>query len=309
MNTRALASLTSVALTTLIAQVSHGQILFSDNFDAGTSASGWTASLSGADAFVNYAYDYSALGIPSAPNSTGGTTIGMNFLCNQSAGVFQGISASPNSGSFTGNFRIQFDMWLNYTASGSGSTQVGSYGWGTSGASAQWAGGSSSVMFGGTTDGGSSSDYRLYLNNALVSTTGNYAAGSLNNTATYYTDHFGGVAVPAAQVSLFPEQTAAVSPAGTLGFAWHDVVIEKSGSTLTWSIDGWLIATADSTGATLSGDNIFFGLFDINSTSSADVNDFLVTAIYDNIVVTVPEPTSMALLALGGAMLMLRRRK
>jgi len=292
-----------------MAQSSFGQ-LFTDNFDAGTSGSGWAAVLSHSDAAVNYAYDYSTIGVPSAPNSTGGTTIGMNFLANQSAGVQQGISASPIGYSFTGNFRIRFDMWLNYVASGNGSTQIGSFGWGTSGANAQWAGGSSSIMFGGSTDGGTTFDYRLYRNNALVTTTSFYAAASLNNTATYYTTRYGGTAVPAAQAAAFPAQVGAVSPTGTLGFAWHDVIIEKAGSILTWSIDGSLIATADSAGATLSGNNIFLGLFDINGGSSTDLNDQLVTAIYDNIVVTtIPEPSSLALVSLSSLALLARRRK
>ncbi|HEY9171699.1 MAG TPA: hypothetical protein VI136_05385, partial [Verrucomicrobiae bacterium] len=104
-----------------------GQIVFQDNFDLGTSGSAWTAKLSHADAFANFAFDYSTIGIPSAPHSSGGTTIGMSFLANQSAGVQQGISASPNGLSLAGNFKLEFDMWLNYNgplgAGGSGSTQ------------------------------------------------------------------------------------------------------------------------------------------------------------------------------------------
>jgi len=308
-------TLSLVGSAALVAESSQAQIVYSDNFDLGTSASGWTPMLSLADASANFAFDYgTVLGIPSAPHSAG-TTIGMSFLANQTAGVQQGISASPNGQSFTGDFTIRFDMWLNYngplgpvTVGGSGSTQVGSFGWGTSGASAQWAGSSSSIMFGATGDGGSSFDYRLYQNNALVSTAGNYAAGSLNNTATYYTTLFGGEAAPGAQLGLFPAQTGTTQP-GALGFKWRDVLIDKTGTIMTWSVDGNLIATADTTGATLSGDNIFFGTFDINATSSTDANDFLITAIYDNIVVTVPEPSSAALLGVGLTLLISRVRR
>ena len=305
----------------LVAQSSLGQIVYSDNFDAGTSAGSWTAVLSHADAFANFAYDYGAIGIPSAPHSTGGTTIGMNFLANQSAGVQQGISASPNGQSFAGDFQLRFDMWLNYNGplagGGNGTTQVGSFGWGTSGASAQWAGSSSSIMFGADGDGGSTFDYRLYRNNALVSPSvipGTYAAGnttspdSRNNTDIYYTSKFGGASAPANQLTLYPAQTGVTDP-GTLGFAWRDVIIQRIGSTVTWSVDGFLIATASTIGATLSGDNIFFGLFDINNTSSTEVDDFLITAIYDNVVVSVPEPTSLMLVGIGGLVLLARRRK
>lgn len=295
---------------------SQAQVVFSDNFDAGTSGSSWTTVLSHSDAFADLAFNYgSVLGIPAAPHSAGGSTIGMRFLANQSAGVLQGISASPNGQSFTGDFTLRFDMWLNYngplgpgTIGGSGSTQAGSFGWGTSGASAQWAGASSSIMFAATGDGASASDYRLYRNNTLVSTVANYAAGSLNNLAGYYTNLFGSVSAPAAQVALFPGQTG-TTQLGVLGFQWRDVVIQKTGTVLTWSVDGNLIATGDSAGATLSGNNIFFGLFDTTATSSTDPNDQLITAVYDNIVVTVPEPSAAALLGVGLSLLVARFRK
>jgi len=304
-----------------------GQVLYyGDDFDAGTSGSSWTALLSHADASANFAFDYNSIGIPSAPKSTGGTTIGMRFLANQSAGVQQGISASPNGQSFTTDFRMSFDMWLNYNGpllgGGNGTTQIGSFGWGTSGASVQWSGASSSIMFGATGDGGATQDYRLYRNNALVSpvtSPGTYAAGntttpdSRNASDPYYTSKFPSVSAPAAQLSLYPAQTGSTA-AGQLGFAWHDVVIEKTGSTLTWSVDGFLMATTSASGATLSGDNILFGLFDINAASSTEVNDFLITAIYDNVRVTavVPEPSTWAIAGIcGGAALLsrIRRRK
>ncbi|MEO6036714.1 MAG: PEP-CTERM sorting domain-containing protein [Verrucomicrobiota bacterium] len=301
------------------------QTLYSDNFDSGLSGANWISRLSGADASASFAFNYGSLGIPSAPNSVGGTTIGMNFLANQSVGIQQGVSASPVGQSFTGDFRIRFDMWLNYNGrldgGGNGSTQVGSFGWGTSGASAQWAGSSSSIMFGATGDGGSSFDYRVYRTNGLVSpsvVTGVYAAGNIgdstandsrNNTATYYTTRFGGEVAPSAQLTLFPQQTNA-TPAGAIGFRWRDVVVEKAGSILTWTVDGQLITTIDSTGATLSGNNIFFGQFDINAGSSTDPNDSLITSIYDNIrVEAVPEPSTIALSLLGALGLICLRRK
>jgi hypothetical protein len=238
----------------------------------------------------------------------------MNFIANQSAGVQQGISATPNGQSFTGDFRVQFDMWLNYVgplpAGGSGSTQVGSFGWGTDGTSAQWAGASDGIMFGATGDGGSSFDYRVYTNNALSFDTGAYAAGGLNASETYYTSRFGGEAAPGDQVTLFPNQTG-VTGDGTQGFAWREVAIDKTGNIVTWIIDGHLIGSVDASAASLSGDNIFFGTFDINASSSTDANDFLNTAIFDNIVVAVPEPSTVALAFLGGVGLLFlaRRRK
>ncbi len=294
---------------------SHGQILFSDNFDAGTSGSSWTAKLSAADAVANFAFDYGTIGIPSAPHSTGGSTIGLGFLVNQSAGVFQGISATPNGQSFTGDFKIQFDMWLNYNGplgtGGSGSTQAGSFGWGVNGSAVEWAGAGSGVMFAATGDGGSTQDYRAYKKGVHDTASATYAAGSQANSDPYYTALFPGVSAPAAQVSLYPGQTG-TTPAGAVGFRWCDVTISKAGNIVTWSIDGSLIATADVTGLTLGGNNLFLGMFDINATSSADPNDFLITAIFDNLTVTqVPEPSMLALSLLGGlgVLLFVRRHR
>jgi hypothetical protein len=289
------------------------QIAYSDNFDAGISGGSWTAKLSAADAVANFAYNYGAIGIPSAPHSTGGTTIGMNFVVNQSAGVFQGISATPNGQSFAGDFTLRFDMWLNYVGplgvGGSGSTQLGSFGWGVDGTTAQWAGGSSGVMLAASLDGGSAQDYRLYKNGANDATLATYAAGSQNNSAAYYTGLFPAVSAPAAQLGLYPGQTGSTDP-GEVAFKWYDVSVQRIGNTISWTIDGNLIASSSLTGVSLSGANIFFGIFDSNATSSTDANDFLNTAIFDNVVVTVPEPSSLALASIGGLVLLaLRRRK
>lgn len=296
----------------------QAQILFQDNFDAGTSGAAWTAKLSGADAVANFAFDYSTLGIPSAPNSVGGSTIGAGFLVNQSQGLFQGVSATPNGQSFTGDFQIKFDMWFNYVGplgiGGSGTTQAGSFGWGVNGASAEWAGGSSGVLFAATLDGGSSVDYRVYLNNITqAEASGFYAAGthagSRNGSDPYYTGPFpGGEAASAAQLLLFPGQTGVTDP-GETAFRWYEVSILKVGNNISWSIDGTLIAYVPLTGAALSGDNLVLGMFDTNGSSSSDPNDFLNTAIYDNLVVLVPEPTTAGLLLLGGlGVCALRRR-
>ena len=111
--------------------------------------------------------------------------------------------------------------------------------------------------------------------------------------------------LPAAQLGLYPQQTG-VTAIGSAGMEWHQVEINKAGNFITWEIDGLLIATIDTTTVTLAGGNIFFGHSDINATSSTDVNDVnLLFTLIDNVSVT-PEPSTLALLALGG--LLIRRR-
>ena len=312
MKVSASTSLAAIAAAVIVSPA-EAAIVFQDNFDAGTSGASWTSALSAADASVNYAFDYSTLGIPSAPNSTGGSTIGMRFLANQSAGVFQGISASPNSQSFAGDFKLNFDMWLNYVGplgpGGNGTTQLATFGWGSNGTGVQWPGLTSSVMLGVTLDGGSSQDYRLYKNNAQDTAVATYAAGSQNNSATYYTSAYAGQSAPASQLSLFAGQTG-ITDAGEVAFKWYDVEIQRAGNLLTWKIGGTLIASTDVSTLTLSGSNIFFGLSDTNAGSSTDPNDFLNTAIYDNIrVEAVPEPALPVISLLLGGVALLRRRR
>ena len=301
-----------------VAAGASAQLLYSDNFDNGTSGANWTVNRSAADAVVDFGFDYSTLGIPSAPHSSGGSTIGLRFIVNQSAGVFQGASASPTGGSFLGDYSVHFDMWLNFVGpapvGGSGSTQLGSFGIGTTGTTTEWAGGSSSIMFAVTTDGNSAQDYRVYTNNVHVSPlTGVYAAGvttspDSRNAADPYYAQFGGKTAPAAQVALFPQQSGTTG-AGVAAWAWHDVQIDKVGDLVTWSIDGLRIATV-STNGTMPGSDIFLGMFDSNAGSSTDPNDFLTTAIYDNVTVSaVPEPSTYALGLLGVATFFLLRRR
>jgi hypothetical protein len=219
---------------------------------------------------------------------------------------------------------LRYDSWQNFNGpapgGGNGSTQVSGAGVGTAGTSAQWAAGAyDSVFFGATADGGSSVDYRVYaVGNTAAPGTGYYAAGTSTapdsrSEADPYYSVFGGVTPPAAQTALFPQQTGASLP-GALGFAWHNVEIEKVGNSISWSIDGLRIATVDTSSLNLGGGNILLNHFDINNTSSADPNSAaLIFGLFDNVSVTaVPEPSTMALFGLAGLGMLLRgfsRRK
>jgi hypothetical protein len=120
---------------------------------------------------------------------------------------------------------------------------------------------------------------------------------------------------PAAQLALFPQQTG-ITSIGSAGMEWHEVVIEKSGTSVEWLVDGLLIATIDLTTVTLGGDNVFFGHSDVNATSSADPNDeALLFTLIDNVRVTqneTPIPVPPTLVLLGSALVVARlcnRRK
>jgi hypothetical protein len=311
--------------------------ILSKDFDVDDTAN-WSVNASGGDGFTNFFFDYSTVGIPSAPNSSGGSTRGLKMYANHTAGVFQGLSVSPTAFSLpSGNFKLKYDMWLNYNGAatgngigaggttvpgGSGTTQATSVGILTSGTSPQWAGGAhDSLWFATTHDGGSTQDYRVYPKAALAlpSTSGYYAAGttdtpgsadSRNDSVAYYqTAAFGEKSAPAAQLGLYPQQFGTTRK-GALGFAWRDVVVEKLGNIVTWKVDGVLIATVDSSTITgFGGSNFFLGHFDTNSGVSTDPNDVnLLFTLIDNVTV-VPEPSSMTLMGLSLIGLLVRGKR
>ena len=308
---------------------SHAAVLYQENFDNDATANFSFNSESPGDAALddlgneaNFHFDYSTVGIPSAPNSVGGTTRGLKLEANvPGTGRFSGLSVSPLGQSFAGDYILRADVWQNangpFPAGGSGSTQMTWAGIGTNGTTPQFPGTSvQGVGFAASGEGGTAQDYRVYTNVGapLAPDTGVYAAGTQtgarNNTDPYYVNAgFGGETAPEAQTTLFPQQTGATAP-GTLGMAWHVWEITKIGNTVTWTVDGVPIATADVTNETFGGDNIFLGYFDINATSSTDPEARnLLFGLVDNIVVSeVPEPGALSMLALGGLVALRRRR-
>jgi hypothetical protein len=251
-----------------------GTLVFSDNFETDTTPD-WNINEETAGSnLATFNFDYSQVGIPPAPNSTNGTTHGLKLQANVgAAGVFTGLSVSPKDKGFTGDYRLTFDMWVNYNGplevGGFGSTLSFSAGVGTSGDAAQFPGSSvQGVLFSVTGDGGSSIDYRAYvaIGAPLTPDTGAYAAGTQsnarNNNDPYYTP-FGGVTAPDAQVASYPTQTG-TSSVGAPGEAWHEVNIVKQATNVTWTIDGIRIATVTLTNKEIST-NIFVGFFDINA--------------------------------------------
>lgn len=311
----------SLAAALALPLVSSAAPLYSQNFDADSTAS-WTVNPSGVageDYIADFFYDYSAIGVPAAPG--GGTTRGLKMTANNSGGVFSGLSVSPTGQSFSGDYKVEFDMWQNYVGplgpGGSGTTQLSTFGVGSNGTTSFWPGAATKnlVGFGATLDGGSASDYRAYSSAAPTSyASGNavYAPATSNNDSNaYYTGNFPASSAPAAQLLLFPGQTGSTS-AGEISFKWRHVVLEVLDGIVTWTVDGVQMAEVDTTGLTLSGGNIVFGHSDTNTSSSADANDSLLNVtLIDNVVVSqiIPEPTTLGLVAMGLGLAAAARRR
>ena len=275
--------------------------VFLDTFDTNTAAL-WRLNKSSTDTRVTFNYDYSGLGIPSAPHAAGGTTRGLRMEANLTAGVVAALSLSPTNQTFAGDYRLRFDLWINangpFPGGGNGSSQHSTAGLGTAGNRVEWTGTGTTAdgcWFAADGDGGASDtnttsgDVCAYVTTSLQSTaTGVYAAGTNSmakgNLDDYYVAAFpGGLSAPALQQTNYVKQTGALA-AGTLGFAWHEVIVARRGSTVDWAIDGIRLATI--TNASFTASNVFVGYWDMFVSLSDNTN--LSFGLIDNVRVEVP---------------------
>jgi hypothetical protein len=95
------------------------QVLFADAFNVDSSAN-WVSQFGANnlvyDAQVLWAYDYSVRGISSAPSTPDGSTKGLFIQVNKSdtTASAAALNLYPTNQSFSGNFALRFDMFLNY---------------------------------------------------------------------------------------------------------------------------------------------------------------------------------------------------
>ena len=274
-------------------------VVFSDDFDANT-ATNWIVNRSSADSAVAFDFDYSALGIPAAPHSAG-TTRGVQLKANLTLGVVAALSISPTNQSFSGDYRVHFDGWINvngpFPGGGVGSTEFLTAGLGTAGNRVEWTGTGSSAdgyYFSADGEGGvsatstTSGDYGAYSNATLLAPgSGVYLAGTdtsaRDNANTYYTAAFSGQSAPRLQVFDYAQQSGVLN-SGTLGFAWHDVIVSRRGSTVDWVVDGIRVATISN--ATFAASNVFVGFWDPFASLTDNTN--LNFGLVDNVRVEVP---------------------
>lgn len=266
-------------------------VLFSDNFDADTSANWnffWGADDNLPDYTTNWAFNYGVIPytyngitylIPPAPNSTNGTTSGVKFTVNNINGSDAGVNIYPKGQSFSGNFALKFDMWLNYPggaegSGASGTTQYAIFGLDFLGTEVNWGAtnppSTDGIWFGNDGDGGAVRDYRAYLGNRSGVETeliGQAASGlsQSNHTAAIYT-------------TLFPSPPS--ETVGTPGKTWAAVEIDQTNNNLIWKINGTAIAQRTNTSGFTSG-NVMLGLMDVFPSIANPAVDCYV--IYDNV--------------------------
>ncbi|HWQ91854.1 MAG TPA: hypothetical protein VN673_09290, partial [Clostridia bacterium] len=296
----------SATATIVDDELTSGTMLFADTFDIYDNIFNWNMNYGGYDAYAESGYDYSVHGIPEAPNSTGTyqPTRGLKLDVNRSGQADCGFSMSPMNASFTGDYRLRFDAWINFngplSGGGPASSEFLSAGVGTTGVEPVWNLGTATegVWFavdgdGGFLDTGVPGDFQAWTGSTLLlANSGAYAGGTAadvrGNFHPYYSP-WGGMAAPAQQVTDYPTAQTGTTDAGTLGMAWHSFVITRQGTNVTWDVDGLRIAKVNISGLTLST-NILLGYSD-QFQSAGNGDQPLRFAIVDNVKVeTLPPP-------------------
>jgi hypothetical protein len=298
-----------------------GTVLFTDGMSTGA---GWTVSGT-TDSAHTWGYDYSADGIPAAPN--GGDTFGLKLEANIVDGLAHEISASRSlaAAGYTPGapYTVQTDIWANFELASGTSTEFAGAGGGHDGATAGRNG--ASLLY--TGDGGSVRDYRMYKD------AGEQFIGSLQYNPAFATNNGGEPAIAAAfpgiDVALATSgpQQIGLTDAGDGGFQWMTMLIEVDPSALGSGVTGDLGVASFTLTSAASGSTLLIGtldnsnggtVVDMEGSLSMIYGDLFASlsaapqfqfGLYDNVIVTeVPEPaTALCLLGLG-ALAMIRRR-
>jgi hypothetical protein len=253
-------------------------VLFGDEFATSASASDWVIHEQGSDYVAEFAFDYSALGIPLSPHSSGSETRGLRLLVNSTDGNPEraAVSLYPAGATFSGDHTLRFDLWLNYNGGpggGSGSTQFATWGLAHAGDRAVWAFNPTSdgVWFAASGEGGDSIDYRAYRQGALLAVSDAVLAAVSGNAADPFFQNL---------FSAPPFETA-----GSPGKQWVAVEVSYRAGVVTWRINDRLIAIRDE--PNLPTGAIMLGLMDTYTSISVPPNDTF--AIFDNVRVTAPD--------------------
>src|SRR5262245_47865413 len=301
-----------IAFLSMLAVISTGtaQPLFSDNFDSVPSpiivtnvgaTNGYnfkyTASGGTFDFKAIFCFDYSTVSyptnIPSAPHSSG-TTEGLYLTVNKDViGAVAALNLYPIGQSFSGNYSLQFDLWLHYGRIAT--TEHALFGINHSGlfTNQVTVEGSDGLMFAIDGDGGSSAGSATARDFSVLQGGGTPLAPVLltfantvfgpapllglnfdNNDSGFRTNF------PSLRVNGFS------TTAGSAGLRWVTVQVLQKDNLITYMLNGRIVCQYTNT-TTYTGGDIMLGYNDTFA-SVGDSNNF---AIIDNILVTPLAPS------------------
>ncbi|MEZ6193065.1 MAG: PEP-CTERM sorting domain-containing protein [Phycisphaerales bacterium] len=239
--------------------VGQANAQFTDNFEDGLGASRYNIATdyeSGvADNNINFTFDYIAAGLPLAPNSTGGDTLGLYVQsnltdqcpglpgCNANNDEGEMIAFYPGSGNSFGpndDYILQFDFYQNVKNVGNifSMTESVSMGLNANGTDANWFFGqhpTSGSWFSMTTDGDSSTDIRAFEGDAVDD-------GSPNgyNFRREYAEDDNVDPLLQGVAGFLDGSLSAANPVTlqAISSGWSVFQLEKSGTTITWRVNG-----------------------------------------------------------------------
>ncbi|MEM9354020.1 MAG: hypothetical protein AAGA92_13480 [Planctomycetota bacterium] len=313
-----LATATTIATTAAqAAPLAGGPVLFRDDM---TTAANWslvrspTGGRIPTDSAATFDYDYSADGVPEAPNSQPGdaATAGVKLEANHSGAppINENLlRLYPVGQSFTGGYVFRFDAWLNYDA-------VERNEGGRVGTTERVGGGvgyapNTNTVLGAharaTGDGDGFPDWQVWNPDPVPGP--EFAAGSRQGDAPYYAMFLPGVPPPAAQNQI-GQNPPQLGVAGSPGFQWitweFRVDLDRTVSIAIEKPDGsrlplYSFMADDRPLASPTDGPIVLEYFDFSNSVAARPD--LTFGLVDNVVVTrIPEPgaASLAALALTG---------
>ena len=293
---------------------------FTEDFDDGMGATRWSAPVVDSEAGVfdgtaDFAFDYGALGIPPAPG--GGNSIGLFFESNRTdQGGDQGESIGVTSllASLPANYLLTMDVFYNVDNNAGATTEYATVGVHASGANFpadpavnddvpfdfELSDGDG-LAWQASGDGGATNDMHRYED------PGNLEAGSQTGLGSY---------------DSLPDGTIPGVPTGSNNFPkfgpeelWVTMTVRKEGNFISWSMNGAQLDLVDNSDNRYSGGTILVGYSDpFNSVANialgtdghANIAHF---AIFDNITLTVPEPSAVLLVACGAVLMLGRFRR
>jgi len=249
-------SVLSVGSLVLASTVAHGQ--FSDDFEDGLGSGRYNVATdfeSGAsDNSINFAFDYTAAGVPLAPNSTGGSTTGLYVQsnltddcpglpgCDGSDNEGEMIAFYPNSGNAFGasdDYIFQFDYYQYVENVGDifVMTESVSMGINANGTDANWFFGqnpTSGSWFSMTTDGDSATDIRAFEGDT------NPASVNGFNFRREFAEDDNSEPLLQGVAGFLDGSLSAANPVTfqAISSGWSVFQIEKSGTNVTWRVNG-----------------------------------------------------------------------